>query len=172
MGFNQWEQSAEAIPGVGQLVAAARPVTQIFAGIGHALGIGGHTQAEKDAERVRRADQLTGCAESGNVEAARRVLFGAQNTHSTSPAGVTEYQQDWQLLSSLAPNVAAEASRLGPVGDSGDASQCPPDSGAATPRLSVGSGPGGAPGATAGHSGAALPVLAGAGLLVAALVFA
>lgn len=105
---------ATALPGL--IVSGASLLDSVF---------GGATQAQKDAARVARGNQLFTCAVSGDPIAARVILYGAQNTGSDSQIGVQHYQALWAQLVAQYPNIANAASAAGKVADTGSGKGCP-----------------------------------------------
>lgn len=80
----------------------------------------GKSQAQKDADRVTRGNELYGCVIlQGDATAAREIWFGAENTHSDSPVGVAHYKQLWNTLLNMNPRPAAVTTALG-MGKIGD----------------------------------------------------
>lgn len=80
----------------------------------------GKSQAQLDADRVTRGNELYQCVIlQGDATAAREIWFGAEHTTSTSQVGVAHYKQLWAQLLAMNPRPAAVATALamGKIGD-------------------------------------------------------
>jgi|SRR5919199_2165384 hypothetical protein len=153
---------------VGAVANGFAPVASVFGAVGNLLNLGGHSQAEIDDIRVARGNELYQCALNGDVEAAREIWYGAENTASRSKAGVANYKQLWQQLQFTRPDVYAAALAKGKTGDvsghgcPGGATVAAAGTPQASPSLSLAS-MGGLP----GSSGGPMTLILGAAALVA-----
>lgn len=131
---------------------------------------GGASQAQKDAARVKRGNDLYACALNGDPTAARIILYGANNTKSDSPVGVQHYQALLAQLRTSYPTIYNAAVAAGAVPDTGSGTGCPsgipatPGTVSTTPATAV------VQSSLAGSSDTTLLLIAGAAALGFALL--
>lgn len=128
---------AYAPPGYGLQRVARRPqlgqtpLTAVVSGaslVESVLGIGGATQQQKDAARVKRANELLQCALGGDIQAAQRLLYGAGlfgAPGSSSGPGKSQYAANVMTLQAKAPQTYNAAVQQGPQPDTGSGTGCP-----------------------------------------------
>lgn len=128
---------AYAPPGYGLQRVTRRPqlgqtpISAVVSGaslLESVLHIGGATQQQKDAARVKRANELLQCALGGDIQAAQRLLYGAGllgAPGSSSGPGKQQYSANVMTLQARAPQTYNAAVQQGPQPDTGSGTGCP-----------------------------------------------